>query len=187
MNPPDSSVEDTAAIEIRRRRLLYAGVATAAALSGVGLALWRHSESEASEAVDPALWQLKLATPNGNSLALQEFQGKLLVLNFWATWCPPCVDEMPLLDRFYRENSSKGWQMLGLAIDRAESVQRFLREFPVAYAIALAESAGPALARSLGNLSGGLPFSVVVGGDGQVIQRKLGRVSEADLTAWATL
>jgi hypothetical protein len=95
------------------------------------------------------------------------------------------VEEMPLLDRFYRENSSKGWQVVGLAIDKPDSVQHFLHDFPVAYAIGLAESVGPALGRSLGNLSGGLPFSVVIGREGQIIQRKIGRLTPPDLDAWA--
>ena len=187
MNPHAFTDEEPTAIEMRRRRLLYAAVAAAAGLCGAGLALWKYSGSGARGAVDPSLWQLKFDTPTGDSLALQDFQGKPLVLNFWATWCPPCVEEMPLLDRFYREHSTNGWQVLGLAIDRMESVQRFLRDFPVAYAIALAESGGPALGRSLGNLSGGLPFSVVIGPDGQIIQRKIGRVSPDDLNAWAAL
>ena len=187
MNHPASTNEEPTTIEIRRRRLLYAGVASVAALSGISLALWKCSGSDAGGSVDPSLWQLKFDTPAGNSLALQAFRGRPLVLNFWATWCPPCVEEMPLLDRFYSENSSKGWQIVGLAIDKKESVQRFLRDFPVAYPIALAESEGPALGRNLGNLSGGLPFSVVVGPDGQIIQRKIGRLSAADLTVWGSL
>jgi hypothetical protein len=95
------------------------------------------------------------------------------------------VEEMPLLDRFYRENSSNGWQIVGLALDKPDSVRRFLRDSPVSYVIGLAESGGVELNRSLGNLSGGLPFSVVIGRDEQIVQRKIGRLSSTDLDAWA--
>ena len=166
--------------------MLYAGVAAAAGLCGAGLALWKHSRTEADEGVDPALWQLKFENPTGGTLDLASFRGKPLVLNFWATWCPPCVEEMPLLDRFYRENSSKVWQVVGLAIDKPDSVRRFLRDFPVAYSIGMAESVGMGLTQSLGNLSGGLPFSLVITGNGIVAQRKIGRLSAADVGAWAS-
>jgi thiol-disulfide isomerase/thioredoxin len=184
MNDPEPTPQFLPKSGIHRRRLLYAGVAAAAGLSGVGLALWKNSGTGAVEGVDPSLWQRKFETPTGDVLELQRFRGQLLVVNFWATWCPPCVEEMPLLDRFYHENSSKGWQVVGLALDKPDSVRRFLRDFPVNYAIGLAESGGVELNRSLGNLSGGLPFSVVIGRDEQIVQRKIGRLSVTDLDAW---
>lgn len=170
---------------VNRRRLLYAGVAAAAGLCGAGLGWWKYSRPGAGAGVDPSLWQRKFDMPTGETLDLQSFRGKLLVLNFWATWCPPCVEEMPLLDRFYRKNSSKGWKVVGLAIDKRDSVRRFLRDFPVSFPVGLAESGGTELVRSLGNLSGGLPFSLIVGREGQVIQRKIGRLTPADLGTWA--
>jgi thiol-disulfide isomerase/thioredoxin len=185
MNAPDPIPQIPPKSGIHRRRLLYAGVAAAAGLSGVGLALWKNSGAGGAEGVDPSLWQRKFETPTGDSLELQRFRGQLLVVNFWATWCPPCVEEMPLLDRFYRENSSNGWQIVGLALDKPDSVRRFLRDSPVSYVIGLAESGGVELNRSLGNLSGGLPFSVVIGRDEQIVQRKIGRLSSTDLDAWA--
>lgn len=170
-----------------RRRLLYATVAAAAGLCGAGLAWWKYSAPQSVEGIDPAIWQRRFETPTGAFLEMRAFQGKPLVLNFWATWCPPCVEEMPLLDRFYRENAAKGWQVVGLALDRPDSVRRFLRDYPVSFPIGLAESAGLELGQSLGNLSGGLPFTVAVGSGGLVVQRKIGRLSAGDLSAWAAL
>jgi thiol-disulfide isomerase/thioredoxin len=109
------------------------------------------------------------------------------VLNFWATWCPPCVDELPLLDRFFVENARKGWQVLGLAVDQAAAVNAFLERAPVRFPIAMAGVAGIELSKSLGNLSGGLPFTVVLGSRGNVLQRKIGRIGIQDLHAWAQL
>jgi thiol-disulfide isomerase/thioredoxin len=175
------------ALVAQRRRLLYAGVAVAAGVCGGALAWWKYAAPGGVEGVDPALWQSSFDTPTGATLQMQRFQGKPLVLNFWATWCPPCVEEMPLLDRFYRENSAKGWQVVGLAIDRPEAVQRFLREFPLGFSIALAQAKGSELGQRLGNLSGGLPFTLVVAADGSLVQRKIGRLSPADLAAWSRI
>ena len=107
------------------------------------------------------------------------------VLNFWATWCPPCVEEMPLLDSFYRQNSANGWKVLGIAVDKPAAVQAFLQKTPVGFDIVMAGAEGSALAKSLGNLAGGLPFSVVFASDGRIAHRKMGQVLPADLAAWA--
>jgi len=94
---------------------------------------------------------------------------------------------MPLLDAFFKQNSAKHIQVLGLAIDQPSAVRAFLQKTPVAYPIGLAGLGGTELAKALGNESGGLPFTVVVGADGQVVQRRMGRVAAADLTRWAQL
>lgn len=170
-----------------RRRLLYAGVAGAAALAGVGLGLWKWRTEDGRRDAAAVLWPMNFDTPAGTTLAMQSLRGKPLVLNFWATWCPPCVEELPLLDSFYRENSSKSWQVLGLAIDQPSAVRKFLERTPVSFPIALAGLGGTELGHALGNLGGGLPFTVVVGASGDVLQRKMGRVTAADLAAWTQL
>ena len=168
-----------------RRRILYTGVAAAAALGGAGVA-WLKFQPHAM-AADTALWGLTFDTPNGQKLVMQSLRGKPLLINFWATWCAPCVEEMPLLDRFYRENSAKGWQTLGLAIDQVEPVNRFLKKTPVSYPVGMAGLQGMDLVRSLGNSVGGLPFTVVLGTAGNVLHRKIGQLTPADLQQWAAL
>jgi len=121
---------------------------------------------------------------NGRTVTLPNFGGKVLVLNFWATWCPPCVEEMPMLDAFSQQQSGKGWQVIGLAIDQPSSVRQFLARTPVRYPIGLAGLEGTGLVRELGNTSGGLPFTVLLGPDGTLRQRRMGRLSRADLDAW---
>lgn len=170
--------------KLSRRHALYAGVATVAAAAGVGVALRRH----ASEAVTPdalqAVWESEFDTPKGETLKLSDFRGKPLVLNFWATWCPPCVEEMPLLDTFFRQNSSNGWQVIGLAIDQPSLVKRFMGQFPVDYPIAFGGMNGSELGRLLGNAQGGLPFTVVFDAAGNVKVQKLGKLSADEINSW---
>lgn len=170
-----------------QRRRLMASVAAAAGLAGAGVAWWKTPPAPALSAAEAALWDLRFDTPHSGPLAMQTLRGRPVLLNFWATWCPPCVEEMPLIDRFFQEHAANGWQVLGLAVDNANAVRTFLQKTPVSYSIGMAGLGGTALGRSLGNLAGGLPFTVVLGGSGAVLHRKMGRVSPADLQAWAGL
>jgi len=104
---------------------------------------------------EQALWGLEFETPAGGTVAMKSLAGKPLLLNFWATWCPPCVEELPMLNAFYREQSSKGWQVLGLAIDQPSAVRKFLARIPLDFPVGLAGLGGTDLGRSLGNLTGG--------------------------------
>jgi thiol-disulfide isomerase/thioredoxin len=170
-----------------RRRWLLGTVAGAAALGGVGLAWWRYQPHAMVPQVEVSLWSAEFAGLDSKPLAMQALRGKPLLLNFWATWCPPCVEELPLLSAFYQENAAKGWQVLGLAVDQIGPVKRFLIKTPVSFPVAMAGVSGMELVKSLGNLSGGLPFTVVLGSDGSVLHRKMGKVSSEDLRAWAAL
>ncbi len=167
-----------------RRGVLYAGVAAAAALGGAAVAWWKFQPHGAADA-DPALWSLSFETPAGDKLVMQSLRGKPLLINFWATWCPPCIAELPLLDDFYRKNLSNGWQVLGLAVDKLDAVNRFLAKTPVTFPIGMAGLAGTDLGRSLGNTVGGLPFTVVFDSAGAVMHRKIGKLAPADLQQWA--
>ncbi len=171
----------------RRRRLLYAGVAGAAALGGAGLAWWKFQPHAMESGVEQALWSMEFERPEGGVVSLQSMAGKPLLLNFWATWCPPCVDELPMLNDFYRQQSPAGWQVLGLAIDQPSAVRKFLQRIPLEFPVGLAGLGGTDLGRSLGNLTGGLPFTVVLGASGRVLHRKMGQVTPQDLKEWAAL
>ena len=120
-------------------------------------------------------------------LATSAFKGKPLMLNFWATWCPPCVEELPLINNFFLQNKIKGWQVLGLAVDQAAPVTRFLAQSPLSFPVALAGFPGIEVSRSLGNLSGALPFTVVFDSTGHVLHRKMGKLTTDDLRVWAQL
>ena len=176
---------------MKRRQALTGGVALGAAAAGLGWALWRQPAQPAADDAGQAnatrpldVWGLRFDQPDGGQVALASLRGQPLVLNFWATWCPPCVEEMPLLDRFQREYRGAGWRVLGLAVDSAAPVREFLARHPVSFTIGLAGMEGVALSRLLGNPSGALPFSVIFDSRGNATERKLGTLTWADLSAW---
>lgn len=183
---PEALAATTGRLRIDRRHLLYAGVATLAALGGAGIAWWERRPAAVAPDAGQQFWAQSFDTPEGGRIAMQSFRGKPLLVNFWATWCGPCVEEMPLLDSFYRENQSKSWQVVGLAVDKPDPVRRFLRRVSVSYPIAMADLSGLELGRALGNSQGGLPFSVVFGADGALIARKIGKLTAGDLQQWVT-
>ena len=193
MTDPGSPNPSPSPVGPGRRRLLTAGVAAGAVLAGGALAWWRQSATPvAAGSADAAngnpldsLWALSLARPEGGELALATLRGKPLLINFWATWCPPCVRELPEIDRFHREFGPRGWQVLGLAIDGPTPVREFLARVKVGFPIALAGLEGTELLNQLGNPQGGLPFSVMIDGAGRVVQRKLGETHFDELAGWA--
>ncbi len=172
-------------INANRRTAMYAGVAALAAMAGAGVAWKSQSLDDMAPEAMAAFWAVEFDAPSGESLPMAAFQGKPLVLNFWATWCAPCIEEMPLIDAFFRESESKGWQVLGLAIDQPSRVRQFLSQFPVHYKIGLAGLNGTELAKKLGNDVGGLPFTIVLDANGQLKQRKLGKLTADDIKKWA--
>ncbi len=174
-----------------RRNILYMSAAAAAGLAGVGAAWFKYEPQKLTTgqttAVQDSLWAMSFDTPDGQPQPMSSFRGKPLLLNFWATWCPPCVEELPLLDAFYQEQKAKGWQVLGLAVDQPSAVRKWLQAKPLSFAVGMAGLSGTELSKSMGNLSGGLPFTVVFGASGALLHRKTGKVSKDDLVQWAKL
>jgi thiol-disulfide isomerase/thioredoxin len=180
--------QDCPGSESTNRRYWIQGLlAAGAGLAGMGLAWWQFRSDGAAQSDPGKLWELNFPTPQAGKLSMASFRGRPLLINFWATWCPPCVEELPLLDAFYRQNSPNGWQVLGLAIDKPNLVLDFLRRAPVSFPVAMAGFDGIDLSKSLGNQAGGLPFSVVLGSGGTVLKRKIGKISGQDLALWREL
>ncbi|PXW93871.1 thiol-disulfide isomerase/thioredoxin [Sphaerotilus hippei] len=174
---------------MNRRQLTFGALGLGALGAGVGAQLWRRQgEADRSRAVPESVW-LQQVERHGSPapLALADWRGRPLVLNFWATWCPPCVKEMPELDRFARSAAAHGWTVIGIAIDKAEAVARFLERTPVSFPIGVTGFAGTELARTLGNANGGLPYTVVISAAGVLTHRKQGPTDHAELAAWAGL
>ena len=168
-------------------RRTWIATALAAGATGAGLSWWRLRPNEVLSEAEAAFWAQSFETPGGQPLALADWRGQPLLLNFWATWCPPCVEEIPLLNAFYEKHRAQGWRVLGLAVDQPSAVRKFTEKLPIAFPVGMAGLAGTELSRTLGNPTGGLPYTVVFGADGKVLHRKIGKVGQGDLDQWARL
>lgn len=169
------------------RRTLFVGSGLVAATAGLGLSWWqaRPAQPGAMTLSGPDLWALRFARPEGGDLVMAPLRGRPLVLNFWATWCPPCIREMPQLSRFAREFGPAGWQVVGLAAEPAEPVRRFLKTLPIDFPVGLAGPQALDLSRELGNTQGALPFTAVFDASGRKVQQRLGETHFEELAEWA--
>ncbi|MDP3744201.1 MAG: TlpA disulfide reductase family protein [Methylotenera sp.] len=130
-----------------------------------------------------ALFTTAFINTEGKPQNLKQYQGKIIVLNFWATWCPPCREEMPELAQLHQEYQHKNVVVLGLALDELNLVQGFLQESPVSYPIFIADSPETDLSGRLGNDKSVLPYTVVINTDGKVINTYFGRITKSLLEA----
>lgn len=167
----------------RRRRFVGAAVGVAAAAAGAGLAYRWHNAGDGTPST--AIWDLQFERPEGGKLVMANLRGKHLILNFWATWCAPCIRELPALQRFQRDFASRGWQVVALAVDQPVPVIEFINRFKLELTVAMAGIDGLQWQREAGNPSGGLPFSVMIDATGQLRQRRLGESRYEDLVQWA--
>lgn len=168
-----------------------AGLVAAAGLAGLaGYGAHRLFSGTARTPKDPLVAEmlaLELELPQGGLYKMSALAGKPTVVNFWATWCPPCIEELPLIESFFQQNKSKNWQVIGLAVDNAKAVTQFLGKQPLSFPTPLAGLAGIELTRKLGNVSGGLPFTVVLNAQGEVAHRHMGKLSAEQVDALAQL
>lgn len=129
---------------------------------------------------------LVLPDPRGRPVELARLvAGRPALINVWATWCGPCVEEMPMLDAFHRAQAPNGVQVVGIALDDADAVRDFLARHRIGYA-SLVDAPGAADAGvRLGNPRGVLPYSLLVGADGRIREQWVGPLEPRDLDAWA--
>lgn len=150
---------------------------------------WVAFRSEQTAGVDGGAAELEslpdfaLPDPEGRETAIARWAGKVLVLNFWATWCPPCARELPHFSAAQQSLGGRGVQVVGIAVDRPEDVRAFLAERPVNYPILIADAAAVELARRIGNPTQGLPFTAIFDGRGRRVFSHTGELSAADLQA----
>lgn len=163
----------------RREALLLGAAGIGAATLGflAGPALLRMLPGGEGEALRTA----RFPDLTGKVRPLEEWRGKVLVCNFWATWCAPCREEIPMLVAAREKYHPTGVEIVGIAIDNPSKVVEFSRTFMISYPVLLAEADGLDLMRQLGNSSGGLPYTVVADRKGSLVHRRLGALKASDL------
>ena len=161
-------------------RLALLVVATVA----LGTGFWLHPWNRGAPEVDVTrLMAASLPDMDGKSQALKQWQGKVMVVNFWATWCSPCLEEIPQFVRMQDKFGNQGLQFVGIAVDNVVKVREFASKYQMNYPVLIGEIEAIELARSAGNELGALPFTVVLDRTGRLIGTELGGLNEEKLTA----
>ncbi len=161
----------------RREVLILGAIGAGAALAG-GLAgtLALQAQSGAADLLAAPFRDL-----SGAKRTLREWQGRVLVCNFWATWCAPCREEIPMLVAVRAAFAAKGAEVVGIGIDQASKVDEFAKTYGITYPVLIADAGAMELMSRLGNGAGGLPYTVVLDRLGAVAHRRLGALARAEL------
>ncbi|MES2261446.1 MAG: redoxin family protein [Pseudomonadota bacterium] len=175
----------------KKNYLIYAVIAIAFGATGAWVGLNKKAppapvtSTAAAGQVAPvdALFRQEMKDAKGVQQALAQWKGKALVVNFWAPWCGPCVEEMPELSSLQTESKGKNLQIIGIGIDSPTNIAEFADKHHIAYPVYVAGMSGTELSRQLGNTQGGLPYTVLIGADGQVKKTYLGRLKFDELRA----
>ncbi|HEY3598488.1 MAG TPA: TlpA disulfide reductase family protein [Paraburkholderia sp.] len=176
-----------------KRILASVAVAVVATVGGAAVSHWvlGSAATEVAHAATPPaaanpvdqLWAAAVTNVDGKPQSLALLKGRPIVINFWASWCGPCVEEMPSLSQLHREYAKKGIEFVGLGVDSDKNVKGFLQKVPVGYPVYVIGFGGADLARAFGNNAGGLPFTVVIDAKGVVRSTKLGQIQPKELKA----
>jgi thiol-disulfide isomerase/thioredoxin len=161
-----------------QHRWIIAAVAAVALAAGLALAIWDRTPQSAD-----ALLALSLPDTSGVRQSLSQWRGKVIVVNFWATWCEPCREEMPEFVRVQSELGSRGVQFVGIAVDQPDKVDRFAKQLQLNYPALIGGYEAVELSASMGNRFAALPFTIVIDRQGRVVQTHLGPVKKDQLRA----
>ena len=161
-----------------------------AAVAAGGLGLWAGARFTGGGSVDAGLVgqpapEIALPGLDGRVRSLAEFGGRPLLINFWASWCGPCIEEMPMLDAFAAKQSGNGVQVVGIALDQREAVEAFLRKTPVRYPVLLEAPGSSDTSVRFGNARGVLPYSVLVDAQGRIAAARIGPFRGDELERFA--
>jgi thiol-disulfide isomerase/thioredoxin len=165
-----------------RALALAAAVAIAAAAGGAAFHWWSLERgAPAGRAVVERIYAARLADLKGGSQPLAQWRGKVLIVNFWATWCAPCREEVPGFVRLQERYGARGLTFVGIAIDQPDRVSAFAREFRINYPLLIGGLETLELLREVGNRAGVLPYTLVIDRHGQLIAREPGGLKEGKL------
>jgi thiol-disulfide isomerase/thioredoxin len=159
-----------------RTNLALAIVAILALGAGLAVALWDRAPQRAD-----ALFALALPGLDGAPQHLDQWRGKVVVVNFWATWCEPCREEMPEFVLAQQEFGSQGLQFVGIAVDQADRAASFAHDLKLNYPVLIGGYDAMELSKTLGNRLVALPFTIVIDRSGNVAHTQLGPLKPAQL------
>lgn len=165
----------------RRQWIYIVGISLLALALGVLTSQWIYRTSLADEPAIKAFFDNPWKTPDGKTVDTNSWRGKVLVVNFWASWCPPCVEEMPTLDQLQAEFLPQNVLFVGIGIDSPSNIRQFLEMTPVSYPIVIGGLEGSTLSKQLGNAQGALPYTIIIDAKGKATSSKLGKISEEEL------
>lgn len=165
-----------------KKTLLYGvPLALAALAAGIWIAQARYAPRMPTASAVAGLWQLGFPDTHGHEQVLSQWRGQVVVLNFWASWCAPCREEIPDFVALRTQYRPKGVEFVGIAIDNPANVAQFMQRVPISYPVLIGEGAAHSLSRRLGNASGALPYTIVLDREGRIVLRHLGRLPRATL------
>ncbi|MEQ1591223.1 MAG: TlpA disulfide reductase family protein [Thiobacillaceae bacterium] len=167
----------------KKKLVLYVLGGLFALFVGAWVATRFYAPATTQTQAPPDLWATSLPDRYGHNQALSQWRGKTLVINFWATWCPPCREEIPDFIALRAKYAPRNVEFIGIAIDTATPVADYANEMQMTYPILIGEGSAHGLARRMGNPTGGLPFTIVVDPAGKIVLRHLGRLSREALDA----
>lgn len=165
-----------------RAALALVVLCAVSAASGFGAFRWWQARTAAETAERRP--DLEFRGLDGQAQRLSQWDGKLVLLNFWATWCTPCLKEIPLLVEAQRQYGPRGLQIVGLAMDQVEPVRIFQQRLAINYPILVGDTDIVLAMDQLGDPLGAFPFSVLIAPDGRVLDRASGDLSREELEAW---
>jgi thiol-disulfide isomerase/thioredoxin len=165
----------------RRQMGIITGMSLVGLAAGLITASWIYRDGTASEESVAALLANSWTKPDNTAVNTAEWQNRVLVVNFWASWCPPCVEEMPALSDLQDEFASKNVLFVGIGIDTPSNIRQFLETTLVSYPIVRGGLQGSKIGKALGNTQGALPYTVVINAKGKVANTKLGKINEDEL------
>jgi thiol-disulfide isomerase/thioredoxin len=160
---------------------LLLAVATVALIAGMALRQVTAERPKAEPGASQALLAAELPDLQGQKQRMDQWRGKVIIVNFWATWCAPCREEIPELIRAQEQLGPRGVQVVGIAIDQVDKVKPYAAEMRITYPVLVGELEVMDLARAAGNALGGLPYTVVLDRKGEIARTELGGVSQAKL------
>jgi thiol-disulfide isomerase/thioredoxin len=165
----------------RRQWIIIVAISLLALLAGVLASQWIYKTGLASDPAVKAFFANSWQSADGKPVDTQKWQGKVLVVNFWASWCPPCIEEMPTLDLLSQEFLQQNVLFVGIGIDSPSNIREFLKSTPVSYPIVIGGLEGSNLSKQMGNTQGALPYTVIINSKGKATYTKLGKISEEEL------